>query len=145
MRRRVIFRVLMGLGVLAAVAAPWAAESRAASRREQAVRYDPATETTVSGAIQHIENMGLARNGMGGTHLTLKTSDRTWEVRVGPRRFLAQENFTLSEGDQIEVTGSRVKFQEHDAILARVVTQGNRVLVLRDRQGRHLWSSTSFR
>jgi hypothetical protein len=145
MRGKVIFRIVMGVGILAAASVPWAAGPRAGSRPERVVRYDLATEATVSGTIQHIEHAGIARREMGGTHLTLNTGDQAWEVRLCPRRYLAKENFTLSEGDRIEVTGSRVRFHEQDAILARVVKRGDRALVLRDRQGRPEWSSTSFR
>src|SRR5579863_4304259 len=132
MRGRVIFQIAMGAGILAVASVPWAAGPTAASSRERVVRYDLATEATVSGTIQHIESAGIARREMGGTHLTLNTGDQTWEIRLCPRQFLAKENFTLSEGDRIEVTGSRVRFHEQDAILARVVKRGDRALVLRD-------------
>ena len=145
MRGKVIFRIVMGVGILAIASVPWAAGPRAPSGRERVVRYDLATEATVSGTIQHIEHAGIARRDMGGTHLTLSTGDQAWEVRLCPRQYLAKENFTLSEGDRIEVTGSRVRFHNQDAILARVVKRGDRALVLRDRQGRPEWSRTSFR
>jgi DNA/RNA endonuclease YhcR with UshA esterase domain len=145
MRGKVIIQIVAGLGILAVASVPWAAGPRAASGRERVVRYDLATEATLSGTIQHIEHAGIARREMGGTHLTLNTGDMAWEVRLCPRQYLAKENFTLSEGDRIEVTGSRVKFQERDAILARVVKRGDRALVLRDRQGRPEWSTASFR
>ena len=135
----------MGVGILAVASLPWAAGPRATSGRERVVRYDLATEATVSGTIQHIEHAGIARREMGGSHLTLNTGGQTWEIRLCPRQYLAKENFTLSEGDRIEVTGSRVKFQEQDAILARIVKRGDRALVLRDRQGRPEWSATGFR
>jgi hypothetical protein len=109
--------------------------------RESAPRYDPTTETTVSGTVQHLEATGIARWGSGGTHLILNTGTAKLAVRLGPRRFLAQQGVRLADGDRIEVTGSKVRIGDEEAILARVVKARGWTLMLRDKRGKPQWSA----
>jgi hypothetical protein len=44
------------------------------------------------------------------------------------------------EGDQIEVIGSKVKYQGADALVAREVRKGGKALTLRNVQGIPQWS-----
>ena len=48
-------------------------------------------------------------------------------------------NFALAKDDQIEVTGSRVKYGDSDAIIAREIRKGSTVLTLRDEKGIPEW------
>src|SRR5438874_340228 len=57
-----------------------------------------------------------------------------------PQAFLADMGFSLSKGDEIALTGSKVKQGEADLILAREVVKGNDTLVLRDEKGSPVWS-----
>jgi hypothetical protein len=102
--------------------------------------YDPATETTVKGTVEEVKQVSGARGGLGGTHLILKTDKETLEVHLGPTAFLEKEKFTFAKGDQIEVTGSKVKIGAADALLARVVKKGDKTLTLRNVQGVPAWS-----
>jgi hypothetical protein len=102
--------------------------------------YDPATETTVKGTVEEVKQISGARGGPGGTHLILKTDKETLEVHLGPTAFLEKEKFTFAKGDQIEVTGSKVKIGAADALLAREVKKGDKTLTLRNAQGVPAWS-----
>jgi hypothetical protein len=53
---------------------------------------------------------------------------------------LEKEKFTFAKGDQIEVTGSKVKIGAVDALLAREVKKGDKTLTLRNAQGVSAWS-----
>ena len=101
--------------------------------------YTPATETTVKGTIEAI-NQITGRQGWGGTHLELKTESETLDVHVGPSWFLSQNKMTFAQGDEIEVTGSKVKFDNADALLAREITKGGQKLTLRNKNGFPVWS-----
>ena len=72
--------------------------------------------------------------------MILKTDKETLEVRLGPTTFLEKEKFTFAKGDQIEVTGSKVKIEGADALIAREVKKGGKTLTLRDAQGVPAWS-----
>jgi hypothetical protein len=56
----------------------------------------------------------------------------------GPKGFFSQNKIAFAKGDQIEVTGSKVKFANTDALLAREITKGEQKLTLRNER-----SSTS--
>jgi DNA/RNA endonuclease YhcR with UshA esterase domain len=103
--------------------------------------YNPSTETTVTGTIEDVRSVpGRNGRGWGGTHLDLKTESGKFDVHLGPSAFLAAKHFTFAKGDQVEVTGSKVTYQGHDAIIAREVTAGGKVLTLRNAQGIPEWS-----
>ncbi|MFY9608846.1 MAG: DNA-binding protein [Blastocatellia bacterium] len=108
-------------------------------QRKGMPRYDPATEATVTGIVQEVKQVaGSAR--WSGTHLTLDTDAGAFDVHVGPSAFLTEKGFTFAKGDQIEVTGSKVKYEAGDALIARVVKKGGKVLTLRDAKGFPVWS-----
>ncbi len=100
--------------------------------------YNPSTETTVNGTVEQVRN--VSRGGWGGTHLDLKTESGTLDVHLGPSAFLSSKGFQFAKGDQVQVTGSKVSFEGHEAIVAREVKKGDKVLVLRNDQGVPEWS-----
>jgi hypothetical protein len=102
-------------------------------------RYDPSTETTMKGTVAAVTQQA-GRNGWNGTHLTLKTDDTAIQVHVGPSAYLEQQHFTFANGDQIEVTGSKVKMGGQDVLIAREIKKDGKVLKLRDAQGIPLWA-----
>lgn len=132
MKRMSFLRVLMIAATVLTLAA--------ASALAQGGMYNPATETTVKGTVEEVRRVSGPRGGPGGTHLILKTDKETLEVRLGPTTFLEKEKFTFAKGDQIEVTGSKVKIEGADALIAREVKKGGKTLTLRDAQGVPAWS-----
>ena len=46
----------------------------------------------------------------------------------------------LAKGDQIEVIGSKIKYQDADALIAREVKKAGKVLTLRHARGFPVWS-----
>ncbi len=106
---------------------------------QRARRYDPSTETTMKGTVAGVTQQA-GRNGWNGTHLTLKTDDTAIQVHVGPSAYLEQQHFSFANGDQIEVTGSKVKMGSQDVLLAREIKKDGKVLKLRDAQGVPLWA-----
>jgi DNA/RNA endonuclease YhcR with UshA esterase domain len=111
----------------------------AQGRRNRVTRYDPATEITVTGTIEAVQQ--VSRSGAwGGTHLKLKTKDETLDVHLGPSKFVADKGFTFEKGDKVEVTGSKIKYDGKYALVARTVKKGDKTLTLRDASGVPLWS-----
>ena len=101
--------------------------------------YNPATVLTVTGTVDDVQQYTRG-HGWRGTHLTLNTGKETLDVHLGPESFLADKQFTVAKGDRIEVTGSKVKFGDADALIAREVKKGDKTLVLRDAAGIPQWS-----
>ena len=100
--------------------------------------YDPKSETTVTGAVQEVQQHQMM--GHQGTHLMVKTDTGELEVHLGPSSYLAQQKFSFAKDDQVEVTGSMVKMGGKDALLARQVKKDGKTLVLRNAQGVPAWS-----
>jgi hypothetical protein len=106
--------------------------------------YDTATEVTLKGSVEAV-NQITGPQSWGGTHLSLKTEKEAIDVHVGPSWFLAQNKMSFAKGDQVEVTGSRVKFGDKDALIAREVKKGGATLTLRNAQGIPAWSGGHHR
>jgi hypothetical protein len=110
----------------------------------QGMHYDPSTVVTVKGTVQEVQQetapAGHQQMGGMGVHLVLKTDKETETILVGPQGFLTQKNFSFSNGDKIEVTGSKVKYGDTEAIIAREIKKGDQTLTLRNEQGIPLWS-----
>lgn len=102
-------------------------------------KYDVKTETTLTGTIEDVQQQPCMGRRTG-THLMLKTQSETVEVCVGPPAYVQEKGFSFTKGEQVEVIGSRVKFNGKDVVVARQITKGNQVLTLRDAQGIPAWS-----
>jgi DNA/RNA endonuclease YhcR with UshA esterase domain len=76
--------------------------------------YDVKTQATVSGTIQDVQQLTAPNRMGGGTHVTLKTDQGTFDVHVGPTTYLQKKGIELKKGDTIEVTGSKQKVNNTD-------------------------------
>jgi len=73
-------------------------------------------------------------------HLLLKNGTDTVDVYLCPKSFLQDMGVSFSKGDEIALTGSKVKQGEADLILVREVVKGSDTLVLRDEKGSPVWN-----
>jgi hypothetical protein len=101
--------------------------------------YDPATETTLKGVVGSVTEYP-GRRASSGVHFMLKTEAETVDVHVGPSWFLADKKFALAQGDEVQVTGSKIKMRGGDVLLAREIKKGDQTLTLRNAQGIPLWA-----
>jgi hypothetical protein len=102
-------------------------------------KYDLATETKMKGTVQELK---LPEKGSekDGARLVVKSGADTLDVYLCPKSFLDDMGSTLAKGDEISLTGSKVKQDGADMILAREVVKGNDTLVLRDDKGKPVWN-----
>jgi len=107
--------------------------------KQRAPKYNVATETKVQGVVQEVRQFWCPVNGDEGTHLMLKTDSGILQVHVAPLRFLQGNGVNFSNGDQIEVVGSQVIYEGHDAMIARKITRGDQTFAFRQANGRPLW------
>lgn len=127
--------------LLAATSLLLVAQQSGGSRQSRGqYRYNPATEVTVTGTVEEVQehaHPGLARLGL---HLTVKAAEGKFDVHLGPASFVKKEGMTLAKGDVITVTGSKIPYEGAEAVLAREVKKGEKTLVLRNAKGIPLWS-----
>jgi hypothetical protein len=121
----------------------WQAADRmapgAADRMSPDELYDRKAEATIRGTVEDLRV--FARPGMSAKqHAIVRTQDgQEITVQLGPPDFMNQQAFRLSKGDEVEITGARVKFGADESILAREVRREDRVFTLRSAEGRPQW------
>lgn len=147
-RFQLLYGLLLALAAILVIPSGLAQMSQGQGQGMGMANYDPSSVITVKGAVQEVQENTMHHgqkdqmSGMGqmGTHLVIKTDNETLYVMVGPSSFLQQKNVTFAKGDQIEVTGSKVKFGGSETIIAREIKKGDKVLTLRNEKGVPEWS-----
>jgi hypothetical protein len=129
----------VGLTLVGIMFLPYAYAQQGPGPGQRARMYNPANETTVKGTVEEVKTV-TGRHGWSGTHLTLKTENKTFDVHLGPVSFLKEKGFSFAKGDEIEVTGATTESGGSEALIAREVKKGGKALALRDAQGIPKWS-----
>jgi hypothetical protein len=75
-----------------------------------------------------------------GVHLVIKTDEGNLRVILGPEWYLSTQNVNLDLGGGIEVTGTRVTYQEEATLVAFRVIVEDGTLYLRNENGISVWS-----
>ena len=100
-------------------------------------KYDSQTETTVKGTVEELK---LPAKANEIAHLMVKSGAETFDVYLCPKSFLDDVSLSFTKGEEIAVTGSKVKLDEADMVLAREVAKGNDTVMLRDPKGVPVWN-----
>jgi hypothetical protein len=102
--------------------------------------YNPDTVENITGEVAAID-MITPMKGMGyGVHMIVKTDQETISVHLGPSWYIENQDMQIEPGDQIEVKGSRIMFDDSPAIIAAEVKKEDEILILRDENGFPVWS-----
>jgi hypothetical protein len=101
------------------------------NREDNLPKSDAHTETKMQGSVEDVELPPKGREEEVG-HLLLKGNTETVVVYLCPEAFLDDMGGSFAKGDEIAVTGSRVKQGEAEVVLAHDVVRGADTLVLRD-------------
>ena len=145
MKRSNLKKSMLWMAILAVLAVPVAAgqmgshQGMGQGMGRGMPMYDPDAEITIATTIEEV-NEESGDMGMIGIHLVVKADEETLEVHLGPSTYLADQGFAFKKGDHIELTGSRVKQEDATFLIAREVKKGDKVLTLRDEQGRPAWA-----
>jgi hypothetical protein len=73
------------------------------------------------------------------TELVIKNGDDKVYIYVCPKAFQEEMGINFAKGDEIAVTGSKVKLEALDIILARQLVRGTDTLLFRDDKGNPVW------
>ena len=110
--------------------------------------YNASTEIRFTGTVTEVQRTqprATGGRGMGGIHLVLDAESGVMTVHVGPAAYVDSKAFAFEKGDALIVTGSKVKMDGADVVLAREITKGGQVLTLRNEKGFPLWSGRMSR
>jgi hypothetical protein len=103
-------------------------------------KYDLHTEMKTKGEIDEV-NLRAVGTRKDFTELIVKNGDEKIDIYVCPKPFQDEMGISFSKGDQIAVTGSKVKRDGADVVLAREVVKGGDTLVFRDDKGAPVWDA----
>jgi hypothetical protein len=100
-------------------------------------KYDLNTEIKTKGTVDEVK---LPPKGNEIVHLLVKNGEDTVDLYLCPKSFMDDMGVTFSKGDELSVTGSKVKYGGADLVLAREIVKGSDSLVLRDEKGNPVWN-----
>jgi hypothetical protein len=102
-------------------------------------KYDLQTEAKMKGTVEEVK-LPAKGSEKDAAHLLVKNGTDLVDVYLCPEAFLKDMGFSFTKGDEIALTGSKVKKENGELILAREVVKGTDTLVLRDDKGGPVWS-----
>jgi len=103
-------------------------------------KYDLHAEMKTKGVIDEVNLLPIGPR-KDFRELTVKDGEAIIHVYMCPKPFEDEMGISFSKGEQIAVTGSKVKYQEADVILARELVKGEDTLLFRDEKGAPVWNA----
>ncbi len=97
--------------------------------------YNLAAEVRVSGTVE-----ALQAGPSQGMHVTIKASDQTLELVLGPSWYQTEKNYVLANGDRIDVIGAKGKVDGRDVLFVREIRKGTQTMTFRDANGFPMWA-----
>lgn len=101
-------------------------------------KYDVATESKMKVTVEELKLPAKGKE-KEVAHLVVKSGSETLDIYLCPKSFLDDMGATYAKGDEVTVTGSKIKQDSGDLILAREVVKGADTLLLRDDKGKPVW------
>jgi hypothetical protein len=102
-------------------------------------KYDLHTEMKAKGVVDDVKPLQLGTKE-DTTEIMMKSGTDMLVVFLCPKAYQEEMSISLGKGDEIALTGSRVKREGSDIILVREVVKGNDTMVLRDDKGNPVWN-----
>jgi hypothetical protein len=99
--------------------------------------YNTAKVVSVTAIVTEVRD--VQTGPLDGIHLTVKVNGEPIRVYVAPAAFVKTFGVTFKKNDVIEITGSKVTFEDSPLILAREITQFRTDIMLRDASGKPYW------
>ena len=106
--------------------------------RSAEIRYDPANTVYLSGAVQDVRE-AVDPPALRGVHVSLNLGKKIIEVYIAPASFLKTFGISVAKGDQLQFSGSKIRYRGADLVLARQIRKDKDILVLRDENGNPYW------
>ena len=111
---------------------------KAPAKSSASPKYDLQTESKAKGVVDDVKvlDFGTRKDFI---QLILKDESETLVVYVCPKPFEDEMGITFAKGEQISFTGSKVKGDESEVILAREIVKGTDTWTFRDAKGSPVW------
>src|ERR1700736_3961321 len=102
-------------------------------------KYDLQTESKTKGVVDEVRLVPWGTK-KEISELILKIGDDKVRISVCPKPFQEELGISFSKGDEIAITGSKVKQDLSEVILAREMVRGTDTLMFRDNKGNPVWN-----
>ncbi len=101
-------------------------------------KYDLQAETKLKGIVEEVK---LPPKGSEKeiAHLTVKDGSTSVDVYLCPKSFFDDMGMSFAKGDEVSMTGSKVKQGDADLFLVREIVKGTDTFALRDAKGEPVW------
>jgi len=104
-----------------------------------APKYDVSTEAKMKVTVEEFK-LPAKGSEREVAHMMVKSGDDTFDIYLCPKAFLDDMGANFAKGDEVTITGSKIKQDGTDVILARELVKGTDTLLLRDGKGKPVWS-----
>jgi len=135
----VLSRVLFVVIAIAILILLSSVNPRPVKSDEVSLKYNPMTESAVTGVVEDVQVFPCSLSAGLGTHLALRNDSGPLIVHVVPSGFLASHELIVANGDQVKIVGSKVRYRGADALIAREITMRNQTFIFRRPDGKPLW------
>jgi len=103
-----------------------------------APKYDQKTESKAKGVVDEIKTFTLGSR-KDFIQLIVKDGDEKFQAYVCPKPFEDEMGISFNKGDEITLTGSKIKQQDVEVVLVRELVKGTDTFVFRDSKGNPVW------
>jgi hypothetical protein len=104
-----------------------------------APKYDVGAEAKFKVTVQDLK-LPAKGNEKDAAHLLATSGSDTIDIYLCPKSFLDDMGTTFAKGDEVTITGSKIKQDGADLVLARQVVKGTDTIMLRDDKGKPVWT-----
>jgi hypothetical protein len=132
-------KILLQAACLTLLFAATASGQKSQANAASLPKYDFHTEAKMKGIVEELK-LPPKGSEKEAAHLLVKSGTDSVDVYLCPKSFFDDMGMGFTKGDEIALTGSKIKQGELDLILVREVVKGNDTFVLRDAKGDPVWN-----
>jgi hypothetical protein len=125
--------------VLVAAVFGLTAQAQKSQPKPSPPKYDLNTEAKLKVTVEEVK-IPPKGSDKDIAHLLVKDGSNSFDVYLCPKSYFDDMGMSFTKGDEIAITGSKVKQGETDLILAREIVKGNDTFAFRDGKGEPAWS-----
>jgi hypothetical protein len=135
----ILRKILFVAAIVVLLSADSASAQKNPASAPASPKYDLQNEAKFKGTVEEVK-LPPKGSEKDAAHLLVKSGTDTIDVYLCPGSFLEDMGVSFKKGDEIALTGSKIKQDTADLILAREVVKGTEDLVLRDEKGAPVWN-----
>ncbi len=133
------------IGMLILMSAPYMFSQNAHDGWEEGSKFDNLFDInnidTLQGEVVSVDSLVPMKGMSYGIKLIIKTSKETISAFIGPTWFTQCLHILIKPKDEVELTGSRVKFNGDSIIIASRIVSNRIILQLRNDKGQPIWDN----